>query len=159
MMYRFYLLIWKSMKGNLTKMDLWGWARGALTPYHLQSVADPTGGDHLTLHRLDLADGYHSTIPVGGRDTFLIPWQQLLQWKSTIFQTPSLLQWTFAFYSFPNFPLFSLKKHASLLFLGLAYGFTAQLVCPRQQFFTFLNRPIFCRQNNWQCLFLRLTLP
>lgn len=52
----------------------------------------------LTLHQLDLAGGYDSTSPVGGRDAFLIPTtgQQLSQWKASTLQTPSLFQWAFS---------------------------------------------------------------
>lgn len=69
-------------------------------PYCSQSVADPTGRGPL-----DLAHGYCTTTPAGGRSTFLIPPQVTAQPMKSHHTWNSQLTPVDLITAFPTYPL------------------------------------------------------
>ena len=113
--------------------------------------------------KMDLARGYYFTVPVGGRKSCLLTWQQPSQWKTdttqptraTIFWTPSLSQWTFYAQQQPSqLPRF-LCKGSSLLLCGLGYGFALACLLNYNSLLL-LNKLIFASEISGSLIF-RLT--
>lgn len=92
----YYRILWKLIKGNLTKKELGG-QKGQLSSVRLQTHQEE-------IHTLQSQKKEaRFTAPAGGRKIFLCPGNnpanerlsKFSQWEATILQTFSFLQWIF----------------------------------------------------------------